>query len=181
MKPQAPVTDHDPNILLLAELIEPPRDAYVREDFARNALALYLDRAELTRLARVIRHCAIDRFKTILLALRGEYDGDYSDAPFPVDIREALKLTCTITDATILRIADLASDVLDWEGTADEFDRYIRRAWLVLTDEVQWLEERHRFCDYCKIYDCACWDDVSYRRPHTDAELREMARKDRES
>jgi hypothetical protein len=38
-----------------------------------------------------------------------------------------------------VRIAQLAADIINWDGDEDEFTRWVRPAWLVLTDEVEFV------------------------------------------
>lgn len=48
---------------------------------------------------------------------------------------------CVLKDETMLRLIEVAGDVLDWDGGDPEFGTYVARAWPVLQDEFEWEQE----------------------------------------
>jgi hypothetical protein len=82
-----------------------------------------------------------------------------SRRPYPE--RRWIKLVAsTLDDATFVRLAEIAGDVLSWEWEpsqrAIEFDAYVRPAWPVLCDELEYEKEirDEAFADATWILPC---------------------------
>jgi hypothetical protein len=132
----------DPNVLHLSQLIEPPTDPSARERFARAALMIFAKRSSLRSIGSAVDHVSTDSMKTLLLFLIYENYLDDEEETVPDDKRWAARVGLRQTPSEeFLRIAQLAADILDWDGGEDEFQRWVRPAWLVLTDEVEFALE----------------------------------------
>lgn len=120
---------------------EPPTDAEVRTDFVRLAMSRFAWTRGYSRLASLFYSAPIDVLKGLFLALQGSPVGDNEDT-CPVIYAKALKnVSPAWQDSEFVRLASVAGDVLDWD-MAGEWDAYVRTAWLVLCDEVEFESER---------------------------------------
>ena len=128
------------DVLHLSHLIEPPTDAGIRESFARAALMLFAERSSLTALRHAAERVTCNELKTLLLFLTYDLYLDDDEDVVPADKRWAARVALRQpTSEEFQRIAELASDILDWGGDENEFDVWVRPAWLVLTDEVEFV------------------------------------------
>ena len=141
--PSCAARRHCPETILahLTTALEPPTDAAVRADFVRLAMSTFASARGHYRLGSVFYSAPIDALKGLFLALQGSPAGDDEDT-CPVTYRRALKTVAPAwRDAEFVRLASIAGDVLDWD-MAGEWDAYVRPAWLVLCDEVEFERER---------------------------------------
>ena len=121
--------------------LEPPTDATVRADFVRLAMSRFAWTRGYDRLSSLFYSCSEDVLKGLFLALQGSPVGDDEDT-CPVTYAKALKSVAPAWhDAQFVRLASVAGDVLDWDMPG-EWEDYVRRAWLVLCDEVEYERER---------------------------------------
>ena len=139
----------DPNVLLLSSLNDAPRSEATRLSFVQAALLRYCHIWGLWRLHSVLAASNEDRLKTILHVvtipdeiddtepdIRKAFRDVYGHEPFRSGTREWIEGT--------VRFFELASDVLSWDGGDDEFERFVRPAWWVFTDEIEFTEENRR-------------------------------------
>jgi len=129
------------NVLQMSTLIEPPAEASVRESFARAALMVFAERSSLHALRNAVERVTTDQMKTLLLFLSYDdyLDGDDEEV-VPADKRWAARVALRQSPTEeFVRIAQLAADIINWDGDEDEFTRWVRPAWLVLTDEVEFV------------------------------------------
>ena len=139
-----PCRRHLPEAVLahLTWATEPPVDIAVRADFVRLSISRFAWTRGYGRLASLFYSAPLDDVKGLFLALQGSPIGGDEDT-CPVTYRRALKSVAPAWyDAEFIRLAAVAGDVLDWSEDQDEWDRYVRPAWLVLCDEVEFERER---------------------------------------
>ena len=173
---------HPEAILLhLTWATEPPTSPDVRADVVRLAMSGFASRRDYWRLACLFYSADIDTLKGLFLALQGSPVGDDEDT-CPVTYAKALKSVApAFLDTEFVRLASVAEDVLDWDMSG-EWEQYIRHAWLVLSDEVEYeaeqsaLEYEERFS---RRHDCSppkggWWKNSAY----TKEEARDVAKHD---
>lgn len=179
MSPARGITD--PNVLLLSGLSEAPQSAEVREDFVKQAMYQLAQRRGLRRLGRVFLCADYNTLRGLLLVLGHMDNLDHLDGGGDWHDKEIKTIfSCedgAAIDATFLRIAELATDVIQWEGednrrsVENEFEIYTLPAWPVFTDEVEFELEG---------LDLVVVDNGEYSGPlsrvHTRAELLVMQR-----
>jgi hypothetical protein len=154
MKPRpTPSSDtHDPNLHLLTALPEPPADPRVRLDYVR-AMLMHHACATL-RMWHALKWADEDRLKSILLTFTvpecRDPNDDTLDRALRKHDRAVLKLVtqeqADPQHALRKHFWELAGDILSWqtgdaESEADEFQRYVRPAWWVFTDEIEYKTE----------------------------------------
>ena len=177
----APSRRHCPETILahLTTALEPPTDAAVRADFVRLAMSTFASARGHYRLGSVFYSAPIDALKGLFLALQGSPAGDDEDT-CPVTYRRALKdVAPAWRDAEFVRLAAIAGDVLDWD-MAGEWDAYVRPAWLVLCDEVE-FERDLRADEWEEVH--AARHDVSLHNwweysAYTEDEAKQLSRAD---
>ena len=119
---------------------EPPTSAEIRTDFVRLAMSRFAWTRGYHRLGSLFYSSDVDTLKGLFLALQGSPKGSNDDT-CPITYRHALKSVGPAWhDTEFIRLAAIAGDVLDWD-MAGEWDRYVRPAWLVLCDEVEYERE----------------------------------------
>lgn len=181
MEPNQRCVPTDRHVLLLSALTEPPRDPLVRDDFVRQSLIRLCVRRGYDRIAAVLRACDDLRLRSIILVINNldaldQWDeskrsGGYRDREIKVVAKD---IHPEKADPTFLRIVELASNVVSWENEENgeyEFDEYIRPAWLVFTDEVEFELEGLDIDEDAFLM-------PPRRRPHTRKELLDMAKQD---
>lgn len=173
---------HCPETILahLTTALEPPTDAAVRADFVRLAMSTFASARGHYRLGSVFYSAPIDALKGLFLALQGSPAGDDEDT-CPVTYRRALKTVAPAwRDAEFVRLASIAGDVLDWSADGDEWERYVRPAWLVLCDEVEFERDAMLLewedC-HARRHDISlgCWWEYS---AYTEDEAKQLSRAD---
>jgi hypothetical protein len=126
----------------------------VRADVARHALSRWASACGYGRLACVFYSADVDTLKALLLALADAPSNDAGPDVEPEHYRRAFKeIAPAWHDATFVRLATIAADVLDWDApehcgpSSDGWTRYVCPAWLVLCDEMEFeREERAEAC-----------------------------------
>ena len=155
--PKNPVAD--PVLLDFLEQESAPTAPDLRLGIVKLALTQIAHWRGHDRLSLVFAHGDEHAIKAIVLAashLREDAVGALliDDEP---DYKRALRLLGTITtepqvneyqtqrspitDETLLRIIEVAGDVLDWDGGEPEYQTYVTPAWPVLADEYEWERE----------------------------------------
>ena len=143
--------------LALSSVIDAPLDTETRVEYIRVTLSILAMGRGYWRLASAIRYADTTRLGTILLGLADgwRFHGWDPMSDLERDTRSVMKLVAcseshhgrhVLEDETFLRICSLAGDVYSWDespsGFADEYEAFVRPAWLALTDEVEYeLEE----------------------------------------
>ena len=160
---------------------EPPTSAVIRADVVRLAMSAFASHRAYYRLASLFYSADIDTLKELFLALQGSPIGDDEDI-CPIAYAKALKAVSPAwQDSEFVRLASVAGDLLDWD-MAGEWEQYIRRAWLVLCDEIEY-EAEQRALDYEDVFarrhDCTAprgewWKNSAY----TAEEARNVAKHD---
>lgn len=134
----------------------------------RLALSFFAASRGYDRFAAVVRSVDSAHLGTLLLALTDGwcFHGWDLDSEFERDCRRWVKLVASscsdhlvpgcapiplLQDDTFVRLCEVAADVYTWEGGGDqsenfqiEFDEYVRPAWLVLGDELEWESDNER-------------------------------------
>lgn len=119
-------------VLRLCKRLTPPKDPQVREDFVRHCMSRFAKNRGYYRLAQIITRGSEDDVKAVLLAI--SQDGGESRE------LDVLKAGAHL-DATFVRLSELASDTLSWEGEAnqeEEYRDYVMPVWNALTDELEY-------------------------------------------
>lgn len=107
-------------------------DPQVREEFVRHCMSRFARNRGYYRLAQIIIRGSEDDVKAVLLAVT--QDGGESRE------LDVLKAGAHL-DATFVRLTELASDTLSWEGEAnqeEEYRDYVMLVWNALTDELEY-------------------------------------------
>jgi hypothetical protein len=157
--PQAQRHVADPVLLDFLSQDQAPKEPGLRLGIVKLALSEIAFRRGHDRLAAVLRHGDEHVVKAIVLVashLR-EKSLDWLLIDDEPDYKRALKLLGTVVtepqvneyptfrvaleDGTLLRVIEVAGDVLDWDGGEPEFLTYVKNAWPVLADEVEWEQE----------------------------------------
>ena len=145
----------DPILIhLTAATAGPPLCPEVRADIVRLAMAQFAYTRGYMRLACVFSLADEDVLKSLLLALQDQDPDsmlDLDPAYYAKSLRDA---SAAWRDETFIRLASVASDVLDWGG-GGEWKTYVVPAWDVLCDEVEFeQEEREKDVFYEDEYYC---------------------------
>lgn len=124
----------DSVLLQFSSLPVAPGCPELRADFVRLALGVFAGKRRYERFEAVVRSAGIETLKGVLLAVTDAVeneDGHYN---------RAFKVAApALGDEGFRRLAELCSDVLDWDTAWDA--EYIARAWPVLCDELEYEQE----------------------------------------
>lgn len=107
-------------------------DPQVREEFVRHCMSRFARNRGYYRLAQIIIRGSEDDVKAVLLAVT-QAGGESRE-------RDVLKAGAHL-DPTFVRLTELASDTLSWEGEAnseEEYHNYVMPVWNALTDELEY-------------------------------------------
>jgi len=109
-------------------------------DVVRLAMARFAATRNYWRMAMVFYSAEEEALKSLFLALRDQIPEEMLDID-PVYYAKSLRdASVARGDRTFLRLASVASDVLDWDSSG-EWEKYVIPAWNVLCDEVQFEQE----------------------------------------
>lgn len=142
----------DPVLLQLTWALTPPVPADMRADIVRLAMARFAHFRGQWRLSSLFYSMDIDALKALLLAFSDSPVGDnLADLETSVYRRSLKEAASLWRDATFVRLASVAADLLDWDAASyvgpdsDSWTRYVLPAWRVLTDEIEFENEVQEF------------------------------------
>lgn len=133
----------------------PPTCPQIRMDVVRLTMSRFAQSRCFHRLASVFYSADEDALKGLLLVLGSQIPEEFLD-PDPAYYAKSYRdASAAFSDRTFLRLASVASDVLDWDGSG-EWEKYVIPAWNVLCDEVEFEREEREAnvfheCEYYSV------------------------------